>query len=408
MPRAKHRHPHDAAPACRALSRRAGTLWVFDRETAADGSRAASADNTVTASPAQALATRRLPRGADVVLVPAGARTSRRGQPRRPDALRRQPAAQKPNPRLLLLEFSPHQRTVALSPRSPALPATPGPGTRSEGAVIDDAADLPRSWASAAAVLGAPRHDACRGGDDARTGAVRLATCSTDVAGTCSWPCGSKAALRAPCARARRRRGDAQGIFRNALVEPGLLGVSNGAALGAVAAIVLGARIAHGLPPAAALWLLPGAAFAAGLASLALAGRLGRVDGRAVVAALLLAGIAVNALTGAFVGLLTFLATDAQLRTLTFWTLGSLGGATWPTVLATAVPLGLALVLLPREARRLDALVLGEAERHSSAWPSSARSAACSRSWRSPSARRSPRRASWASWGSSSRTSSAW
>src|SRR3546814_18836857 len=80
--------------------------------------------------------------------------------------------------------------------------------------------------------------------------------------------------------------------------------------------------------------------------------------GRAVVALLLLAGIAINALSGAFTGMLTYLSTNEQLRSITFWMLGSLGGASWQTVTAllpfTIVP----LLLLPLLARSLTAFSL--------------------------------------------------
>ena len=153
-----------------------------------------------------------------------------------------------------------------------------------------------------------------------------------------------------------------QGLFRNPLADPGLIGVSTGAALGAVAVIVVGAPVAAWLGPTLKPGLLPLAAFGGGLAATSMVWRLSQAGGRASVAALLLAGVAMNAFAGAGTGLFTFLATDAQLRNLTFWTLGSLGGATWGG-LAISVPLlliGLALLFFQR--RALNALLLGEAE----------------------------------------------
>ncbi len=81
-----------------------------------------------------------------------------------------------------------------------------------------------------------------------------------------------------------------------------------------------------------------------------------------VVATLLLAGIAVNALAGSLTGLLIYAANDAQLRTITFWSLGSLGGATWRAVGATGAFVGLPLLVLLGYGRSLNALLLGEAE----------------------------------------------
>lgn len=152
-----------------------------------------------------------------------------------------------------------------------------------------------------------------------------------------------------------------QGLFRNPLADPGLVGVSSGAALGAAVVIVGGAAFG-GLPEAFAPYLLSAFAFIGGLLVTALVYRLGRRDGQTNVATMLLAGIALTALAGAAIGLFTYLADDATLRTLTFWNLGSLNGASyarlWPLLLAT-----LAVALwLPRRARALNALLLGESE----------------------------------------------
>lgn len=153
-----------------------------------------------------------------------------------------------------------------------------------------------------------------------------------------------------------------QGLFRNPLVDPGLLGISTGASLGAVASIVVGERFARGLPPAAAPYVLPIAAFVGAVAATVAVTRIARVGGRTMTATLLLAGIAVNALASAFTGLLIFVSDDAQLRSITFWSLGSLGAATPRGVLATAIFLGVPLLVMLRHGRALDALLLGEAE----------------------------------------------
>jgi iron complex transport system permease protein len=147
-----------------------------------------------------------------------------------------------------------------------------------------------------------------------------------------------------------------QGLFRNPLADPGLIGVSAGAALGAVGVIVLGGA----LPALAASLGTAIAAFAGGLAATALVYLLGRRRGG--VAVLLLAGVAINAIAMAGVGLLTYLANENQLRDLSFWMLGSLGGIDWLRLGVAAVPMLLALVLLPRTARALNALLLGERE----------------------------------------------
>jgi iron complex transport system permease protein len=150
-----------------------------------------------------------------------------------------------------------------------------------------------------------------------------------------------------------------QALFRNPLADPGLIGVSSGAALGASALIVLGPLLFTG---SAALAYLPVAAFAGALAVAALVYRLAAAHGRLALPLLLLAGIAINALTGAAIGLLTYIADDAQLRSLTFWSLGSLGGAQWNR-LGAVLPLALlGIGLLVRRRSALNALQLGETE----------------------------------------------
>jgi len=152
-----------------------------------------------------------------------------------------------------------------------------------------------------------------------------------------------------------------QGVFRNPLADPGIVGVSAGAGLGAVSFIVLQGGV---LAPVAALfgiYSIPFAAFLGGLVSTLVLYRISTRQGRTSVATMLLAGIALGALAGAFTGLLVFWADDQQLRDLTFWGLGSLAGATWTKNLMAA-PLILPVILaLPLMARGLNALALGEA-----------------------------------------------
>ncbi|MGK7868744.1 FecCD family ABC transporter permease [Falsiroseomonas sp. E2-1-a20] len=153
-----------------------------------------------------------------------------------------------------------------------------------------------------------------------------------------------------------------QGLFRNPLADPGLIGVSAGAALAAVAAIVFGGTVFGAAAGALGLWLLPVAAFCGGLAATLVMVRLGHVGGVTGVATLLLAGVAVNALAGALTGLLIFTADDRQVRDITFWTLGSLAGSRWEQVPVVALLVGLPVLGLCALARPLDALLLGEAE----------------------------------------------
>lgn len=153
-----------------------------------------------------------------------------------------------------------------------------------------------------------------------------------------------------------------QSLFRNPLADPALIGVSSGAALAVSTAIVLGETLSLWFLSFNKPYFLPFAAFFGGLAATLFIYRIGRRKAGANVATMLLAGIAVNAFAGAGIGLMSFLATDAQLRNITFWSLGSIGGATWNT-LAVSVPLILVSVfLLLRLARSLNVILLGEAE----------------------------------------------
>ncbi len=146
-----------------------------------------------------------------------------------------------------------------------------------------------------------------------------------------------------------------QGVFRNPLADPGLIGVSSGAALGAVAVIVLGIS-------SLGLMTLPLAAFLTGTATTFFVYRLAQRHGRTDVVTLLLVGLALNAMAGAATGLLTYLADDAQLRSIVFWTMGGLGGALWETVLVAAPWIAVSLALAPRLGRALNLFALGETE----------------------------------------------
>jgi iron complex transport system permease protein len=153
-----------------------------------------------------------------------------------------------------------------------------------------------------------------------------------------------------------------QGLFRNPLADPGLIGVSSGASLAAVVTIVLGSTVFGAWGDALGAFLLPAAAFAGGVLATLVVYRLATRNGQTSVATMLLAGIAINALAGAGTGLMIFIADDDQLRDLTFWTLGSLGGATW-TRLAVVGPCLLGgMLAAPLLSRSLNALLLGESE----------------------------------------------
>ncbi len=152
-----------------------------------------------------------------------------------------------------------------------------------------------------------------------------------------------------------------QGLFRNPLADPGLLGVTSGAVCAVALTLTVFAAAASGLPAAWRPWALPLAAFAGALAVCGLLDRVARWLTPGSVAGLLLTGLALNALTMAVVGLCTYLANDEQLRSLTFWTLGSLAGANWFVVGVLVLVLAGALAAGRRLASALNALALGEA-----------------------------------------------
>ena len=144
-----------------------------------------------------------------------------------------------------------------------------------------------------------------------------------------------------------------QGIFANPLAEPGVIGVSSGAAVGASAVIVLGGAFTAG-------WALAGAALVSGLITTVLVYVLSRSNGRTEVVTVILTGVAVNAVAGGLIALFTFVANPAARDQIVFWQLGSLGGATWDIV-AVVAPLTLAGVLVAvLLAPKLDLLALGE------------------------------------------------
>lgn len=154
-----------------------------------------------------------------------------------------------------------------------------------------------------------------------------------------------------------------QGLFRNPLADPALIGVSSGAALGAAGWIVFGSGLV-----AAAPWLALGgyaravAAFAGGIAATFVLFRIGGRRGRTSVATLLLAGIAINALGGAVLGFLSYLSSNQELRDITFWMLGSFGGAGWRAVWLLLPAAVFLCIGFARFAATLNIFMLGETE----------------------------------------------
>ncbi len=150
-----------------------------------------------------------------------------------------------------------------------------------------------------------------------------------------------------------------QGLFRNPLADPGLLGVSSGAAAAAAGAIVFSGAW-DWIMPELRVWILPCAAFCGALLVCFLLDRLARWLSPGSVMGLLLTGIAINALVAAFIGLSSYLANDEQLRNLSFWTMGSLAGANWMIVSLMMIVLLGAFIYTQRLTVQINALSLGE------------------------------------------------
>lgn len=153
-----------------------------------------------------------------------------------------------------------------------------------------------------------------------------------------------------------------QGLFRNPLADPSIVGISMGAALSAAIVIVLADGVLAANYSLGGISLLAIATFLGALVTTFLIFRIAKEGKKVNVMNMLLAGIAINAIAAAGVGLLTFLADNEELRTLTFWTLGSLGGANWLSVGVLTISTFLSLYFLLPLFKSFNALSLGEQE----------------------------------------------
>lgn len=153
-----------------------------------------------------------------------------------------------------------------------------------------------------------------------------------------------------------------QGLFRNPLADPGIIGVSGGASLGAAIAIVVFAPLVASYPLLLTLGTVPVFAFIGGAVSTYLVYQLGTDKNGTSVTVMLLAGVAIGALSGAALGLMNYFADDQALRDLSLWSMGSLAGATWPGIGLAFVTFAALLMLFYRDANGINALLLGEAE----------------------------------------------
>ncbi|MCG6391205.1 iron ABC transporter permease [Vibrio fluvialis] len=154
-----------------------------------------------------------------------------------------------------------------------------------------------------------------------------------------------------------------QGLFRNPLAEPGIIGVSAGASLGAALAIVLLGNLNFD-----ARWMnaitLPLCAFLGGALTTIVVYRLGTNKFGTSVTIMLLAGVAISAVSGAGIGYLNYVADDQMLRDLTLWSMGSFAGANWQSITLCGITLLGLYFYFTRRAMALNALLLGESEAH--------------------------------------------
>lgn len=144
-----------------------------------------------------------------------------------------------------------------------------------------------------------------------------------------------------------------QGVFRNSLADPGLLGISSGAALFVSMGIVLGLGTFGGFS-------LPVLAFVGSFISMMLIYFIATKKSQTNTSTMLLAGIAINAICGAGTSIFTYLSSNEELRTITFWQLGSLGSANWNYVFNIAPFFLLLILFAPMLSKALDAMMLGE------------------------------------------------
>lgn len=151
-----------------------------------------------------------------------------------------------------------------------------------------------------------------------------------------------------------------QALFRNPIVEPGLVGTSSGAAFGAGLYFVFSGIFKFN----GGEWTLPFIAFAGGMLSTFLVFLLSerKQMGRNSVVTLLLTGIAINALFLSLVGFLSYIARDPQARSITFWNLGTLSGANWHSVTIVGTTTVACMLVALRYAGQLNILMMGEEE----------------------------------------------
>ncbi len=155
-----------------------------------------------------------------------------------------------------------------------------------------------------------------------------------------------------------------QGLFRNPLVDPGFIGVSSGAAVGAMFAILFLQIIQTVFWSFLIPFILPILAIIGSFVTTILVYKMSKVAGKTNIMTMLLSGIAVNAISGSIIGLFVSISSDIQLRSFTFWTLGGLDNADWLVVIITAFLVIIPFIIIYKMKYELDIFMLGDSEAH--------------------------------------------
>ena len=153
-----------------------------------------------------------------------------------------------------------------------------------------------------------------------------------------------------------------QGLFRNPLVDPGFIGVSSGAAVGAMIAIMFSQVISYYFLDFLIPFILPLFAMTGAFSTTFLVYKMSKIYNKTNIMAMLLSGIAINALAGSIIGLFISISSDAQLRSFTFWTLGGLDSADWSIIYLSFFFIFIPFIMVYRMKNQMDVFMLGDAE----------------------------------------------
>ena len=155
-----------------------------------------------------------------------------------------------------------------------------------------------------------------------------------------------------------------QGLFRNPLIDPGFIGVSSGAAVGALFAIMFSQFFYFYFDTNISNFLLPILAMSGSFITTFIIYRISKSAYKTNIMTMLLAGIAVNALSGSIIGLFINFTSDLELRSFTFWTLGGLDTADWQVVSIVALFILSSIIFIYSIRNKLDIFMLGDAQAH--------------------------------------------